>query len=180
MSACFAFGLTAGKPVASLTREALLEQGRSDLWQNLPVLILILIGGFCTNFVWCVFLNLKNRSWHEYLNTPHRRLSMPAIPTPLMANYLLSALAGVTWYMQFFFYGMGQTKMGRFEFSSWTLHMASIILFSTLWGVALKEWAGTSRRTHALVSLGILTLVLSTVVIGYGNWIGSLPAARVK
>jgi L-rhamnose-H+ transport protein len=173
MSACFAFGLAAGKPVASLTRQVLLDHGRSVLWQNLPVLILILIGGFYTNFGWCLFLNLKNRSWHEYLNTRHRRLGTASAPAPFVSNYLLSALAGVTWYLQFFFYSMGQTKMGRFEFSSWTLHMASIILFSTLWGIALKEWAGTSRRTHALVTLGILTLVLSTVVIGYGNWIGS-------
>ena len=51
---------------------------------------------------------------------------------PMVANYLFSALAGTTWYMQFFFYTMGETKMGRFKFSSWKLHMASIIIFSTL------------------------------------------------
>ena len=39
-------------------------------------------------------------------------------------------MAGVTWYLQFFFYSMGQTKMGKYDFSSWTLHMASIIIFA--------------------------------------------------
>ena len=68
---------------------------------------------------------------------------------------------------------MGQTKMGKFDFSSWTLHMASIILFSTLWGIALKEWNGTSLRTKSLVGIGIFVLVLSTVVIGLGNYLGS-------
>ena len=29
--------------------------------------------------------------------------------------------------------------MGRLGFSPWTLHMASIIIFGTVWGVALKE-----------------------------------------
>ena len=64
----------------------------------------------------------------------------------MLANYLFSALAGTTWYMQFFFYTMGETQMGRYKFSSWTLHMASIIIFSTLWGIALKEWKGAGAE----------------------------------
>ena len=88
-----------------------------------------------------------------------------------MKNYVLAALAGVIWYFQFFFYSMGQTKMGKYDFSSWTLHMASIIIFATLWGVALHEWKGTSRRTKSLVALGLFLLVGSTVVVGYGNYL---------
>ena len=92
---------------------------------------------------------------------------------PLARNYLLSAAAGITWYFQFFFYSMGQTRMGRYEFSSWTLHMASIIIFSTLWGVALREWRGTSARTHLLIGAGLAVLIGSTVVVGYGNFLKS-------
>jgi L-rhamnose-H+ transport protein len=73
------------------------------------------------------------------------------------------------WYFQFFFYGMGTTLMGKFGFSSWSLHMASIIIFSTLWGIALREWRGTSRRTHALIAIGLLLLIASMTVVGYGN-----------
>ncbi len=47
--------------------------------------------------------------------------------------------------------------------------MASIIIFSTLWGVALQEWRGSSRKTHLLITLGIAILILSTVIVGYGN-----------
>jgi L-rhamnose-H+ transport protein len=61
--------------------------------------------------------------------------------------------------------------MGAFTFSSWTLHMASIIIFSTLWGLALHEWRGSSRRTMTLVVLGLFVLVASTVVVGYGNYL---------
>ena len=89
----------------------------------------------------------------------------------LVSNYLLAALAGVIWYFQFFFYSMGQTKMGQFEFSSWTLHMASIILFATLWGIVLKEWKGTSFKTKALVTAGILLLIGATIVVGMGNYL---------
>ena len=68
---------------------------------------------------------------------------------------------------------MGETQMGRFKFSSWTLHMASIMIFSTLWGIALREWAGTSRHTRRLVALTLLVLIASTVIIGYGNSLAS-------
>ena len=92
---------------------------------------------------------------------------------PLVRNYLLCALAGVTWYMQFFFYTMGETKMGRYTFSSWTLHMASIVIFSTLWGVGLNAWKGAGRTAIRLLVLGLLILVSSTVIIGYGNYLAS-------
>ena len=67
MSSCFAYGLAAGKPLADLTRARLLQEGRADLWQNLPVLIVVLLGGFTTNVVWCVILNTRNRSAGEYI-----------------------------------------------------------------------------------------------------------------
>ena len=184
MSSCFAYGLAAGKPLAELSKTSLRNHGGSDLWQNLPVLIVVLWGGFTTNFFWCVILNLRNRSGHEYLNrrpVAAKASSSPAEidgPAPLLRNYLFSALAGVTWYLQFFFYSMGQTKMGKYEFSSWTLHMASIIIFSTLWGIVLHEWKGTSRRTHALIAVGLVILIGSTVIVGYGNYLGVPAAAR--
>ena len=80
-------------------------------------------------------------------------------------------MAGVIWYFQFFFYSMGQTKMGKYDFSSWTLHMASIIIFATLWGLVLNEWHGTSTRTKLLVTCGLFLLVGSTVIVGYGNYV---------
>jgi len=96
-----------------------------------------------------------------------------AVRAPMLANYLFSALAGTTWYMQFFFYTMGETQMGRYKFSSWTLHMASIIIFSTLWGIALSEWKGAGGRTRLLVAFSLFVLVSSTVIVGYGNYVGA-------
>ena len=66
---------------------------------------------------------------------------------------------------------MGETQMGRYKFSSWTLHMASIIIFSTLWGIALKEWRGAGGR-KLFVAFSLLVLVSSTVIVGYGNYVG--------
>jgi len=170
LSACMSYGFAAGRPIAQLAAQHLKAKGAPDLWQNLPVLIIVLAGGFTTNFIWCVALNFRNRSGGDYLG--NRSLPVAERP-PLSRNYLLAAFAGILWYLQFFFYSMGETQMGRFGFSSWTLHMASIIIFSTLWGVALKEWRGTSSRTHRLVLAGVFVLIASTCVVGYGNYLGT-------
>jgi L-rhamnose-H+ transport protein len=173
MSACFAYGLAAGKPIAVIAKTQLLLHGRADIWQNLPVLVVVMLGGFTTNFIWCLFLLARHRSATQFAGAA---LPQSGEPTRLAAkvlavNYAMAALAGVTWYFQFFFYSMGQTKMGKYDFSSWTLHMASIMIFATILGVILKEWRGTSQRTKWLVTAGLFFLVLSTIVVGYGNYI---------
>jgi L-rhamnose-H+ transport protein len=187
MSSCFAYGLAAGDPIKQIT----MRHGTDPLWQGLPVLVIVLSGGFTTNFVWCLILHFRNHTGYQYFNAEIREPASPAqeqrsgerggqavavaaetaVRAPMLANYLFCALAGTTWYMQFFFYSMGETQMGRFKFSSWTLHMASIIIFSTLWGIGLKEWNGTSRRTKLRVAMSLLLLVGSTVVVGYGNYL---------
>jgi len=215
MSACFAYGLAAGDPIKEIT----LRHGTAVLWQGLPVLIVVLLGGFTTNFIWCVILNIRNRTGYQYFNSGIRsaipeksaepirenvpvlenvidapseemataavsidttaklRIGAEPVRAPMLPNYLFSALAGTTWYFQFFFYTMGETQMGRFKFSSWTLHMASIIIFSTLWGIALKEWKGAGRKTWLLVALSLFVLIASTVVVGYGNYLGTKSSA---
>ena len=200
MSACFAYGLAAGEPISELT----LRHGTPPLWQGLPVLVVVLLGGFATNFVWTVLLNVRNRTGHEYLASEVRldsydggpqpieetaltgptagvltsastALLRQTVKVPLGRNYLLCALAGVTWYMQFFFYTMGETQMGAYKFSSWTIHMASIIIFSTLWGIGLKEWKGAGRFSIYLLTAGLAVLIGSTLIIGYGNYLATVP-----
>lgn len=160
MSACMAFAFLAGKPIANRA----LESGVPPIWQNTPVLVVILLGGFTTNFLWCTFLHFRNKSAVEYFH-----FTKPGVP----ANYFFSAAAGVIWYLQFFFYGMGTTRMGPYDYSSWSLHMAFIIIFSNLWGIWLREWQGTSPRAKNLIGAGIAVLILSTVIIGVGNHMGA-------
>ncbi|HEY4245909.1 MAG TPA: L-rhamnose/proton symporter RhaT [Lacunisphaera sp.] len=167
MSACFAFGLDAARPLSELSAAA----GTPELWTGLPKLVIVLLGGFTSNAVWCIVLNIRNRTGREYFIAQ----TQLGTTVPRLANFALCAVAGLTWYLQFFFYTMGETQMGKLGFSSWTLHMASIILFSTIWGLALKEWRGTSKRTHRLIVAGLLVLVISTLVIGYGNYLATLP-----
>jgi len=149
--------------------------------------------------VWSLILIIKNRSFAQFGGEPGsnplgtsaetgmtlqdvdlQSLTKRIAAAPLARNYILAALAGVIWYFQFFFYSMGQTKMGKYDFSSWALHMASIIIFATLWGLALKEWRGTSTRTRALVATGLGLLITSTLVIGYGNYLKTKEPAPMK
>jgi L-rhamnose-H+ transport protein len=195
MSSFFAFGLDAGKPIGDLTKTQLLLNHRLDLWQNLPILVVVLWGGFITNFIWSAILIFRNGSASQFTGTPGMNPMRAAATsgdtladfdptdpqyserlsgTTLLLNYVFAAMAGVIWYFQFFFYSMGQTKMGKYDFSSWTLHMASIIIFATLWGIALKEWKGTTMRTKLLVTAGLALLIGSTVIVGFGNYKASL------
>jgi L-rhamnose-H+ transport protein len=167
MSASFAYGLAAAEPIAEIS----LKHGTTAIWTGLPKLCVVLLGGFTTNFIWCALLNIKNKTGRQYFSSTLANTSERA---PMLSNYFFSALAGVTWYMQFFFYTMGETQMGHYKFSSWTIHMASIIIFSSLWGIALREWRGSSRRTHVMLTLGLLMLIGSTVIVGYGNYLATL------
>lgn len=172
MSACFSYGLAASEPIRALT----LSHGTAPLWQGLPALVVVLWGGFTTNVVWCLILSRRNRSFSEYLGVPPEADKEKRIPAA--TNYVLCALAGTVWYFQFFFYTMGETQMGMYRFSSWTLHMASIMIFGSLLGLLLKEWKGASSRTMALLALSIASLVVSTVVVGYGNYLGNPHTAQ--
>lgn len=165
MSACMAFALDAGKPIA----EAAGALGAPELFVNSPVYIIAFTGGFLTNVIWCVFLNMRNKSGGDYLDRA----------APLLLNYVLSAAAGAIWYFQFMFYGMGTTQMGDYDFSSWTLHMSFIIVFSNLWALVLREWKGASRATLRWIAAGLLILIAATLVVGQGNYMKSAEAEEM-
>ena len=165
MSSCFAFGLAAGEPIKALSAAA----GTGPLWTGLPVLCLVMFGGLITNTLWCCYLIAKNGSAGEWVGRPGPAVDADGRRPPLLPNFLLCALGGTLWYFQFFFYTMGESQMGRFGFSSWTLHMASIIIFGTLWGFAFREWKDAAARVKAMVWSGVGLLVFATIIIGYGN-----------
>jgi L-rhamnose-H+ transport protein len=186
MSSCFSYGFQFGDPITKISA----SHGTGPLWVGLPVILVILLGGLTTNFIWCVLLNIKNRTGYQYLASHVREehahhggmgssehapaaAAGGSAPTdlkiPVLGNWFFCALAGTFWYFQFFFYQMGESQMGNYKFSSWTLHMASIIIFSTLWGIFFKEWRGAKALTKFLVVVMLLFLVGSTVIIGWGN-----------
>jgi len=77
-------------------------------------------------------------------------------------------MAGTIWFLQFFFYGMGESKLGNGA-SSWILHMAFIILVANMWGILLKEWKGVSKKTATTITAGIIAILFSVILVGIGN-----------
>ncbi len=154
LSSFFNFGIEAGKPMA----DAAVRAGNNPLFQNNVTYVVLLWGGLTTNFIWCMYLNFKNKTFGDYINTN----------TPIASNILFSGIAGTMWFLQFFFYGMGESKLGNGA-SSWILHMATIILTANFWGFWLKEWKGVSKKTFNVFLAGIVIMLLSIALVGYGN-----------
>ena len=152
------YGINAGRPIAQVA----VDLGAPDAYQNNPVLMIVLVGGFTVNSLWCLVLGIKNRSVRQYV---------AGSGAVLLTNYSLVALAAVLWYGQMFLYGMSRTKMGVYDFASWSIVTAFLITCSTLWGLALKEWKGVSRRTVSLLWSGMLVLIFSAIVTGTGGYL---------
>jgi len=157
LSSFFNFGIEAGKPLA----EAAVAAGYNPLYQNNVTFVVILWGGLTTNLIWTTILSIKNKSYKDFVNTN----------SPIARNIMFSALAGTTWFLQFFFYGMGESKLGNGA-SSWILHMSTIILTANMWGIYRKEWHGVATKTKWTITLGIFIILLAVVLVGIGN---SLP-----
>jgi L-rhamnose-H+ transport protein len=156
MSACFNFGFTAGKPLETIA----LAHGTNPLFQKNPSLIFILLGGFVTNLVYCGYLNIKNKTYTDYISVPG---------SVLLNNLFFTFLAGVLWFLQFHFFGMGSSKLpASMSVFGWSILMALNIAISNIWGIFLNEWKGVKKKTIIVLILGIVILILSTFVVKLG------------
>lgn len=155
MSAAFNFGLTAGMPI----QDTAIEMGTNPLFAKNPVIMFVTLGGFVTNFIYSVFLNIKNKTGKDYFS-----VSRPV----LFNNIIFSAIGGTLWYLQFFFMGMGESKLPVAMIAfSWSILMSMNILFSNVWGIILKEWKGAGKKTMVVLVVGLIILILSTFVIKF-------------
>ena len=147
MSACFALGLEAGKP--------LVVNGVNELFKTLPATLMVTCGGFITNAVYCLFQNAKSKSFKDY-----------GKKSLLTNNLLFCALAGILWYSQFFGLSMGKsflTESSIMMAFSWCILMSLNIIVSNVWGIILKEWKGVSKTTILILISGLVILIISSV-----------------
>jgi len=155
MSACFSFGLEYGKPIGDLAVGD--KFNTNPLFHDNPILIFILLGGFATNLVYCLYLNIKKGTIRDYVS---------AGGGVILNNIFFTFLAGFLWFMQFQFFGMGKSKLPESMIPyAWSILMALNISFSNIWGILLKEWKGTGKRTITVLIAGIVILILSTFIV---------------
>ena len=165
MSAAMNFGLQGGQTIERLARTT--DPVTSVAWKGMPVLVVVLFGGFIVNGLWCLFLNLKNKTTRDY--------ARPG--APIVSNLVFAALAGAIWCSQFICFKTAEPQMGSIAYVGWAVLMASQILFSTILGIFLGEWKGTSGRTRSLLARGLALLVISAFIAGYSGYLAKEPPA---
>lgn len=156
MSASFNYGFEAARPIEA----AALAHGTNPLFLKNPSLIFILLGGFITNLIYCGYLNIKNKTYRDYTTVSGQ---------VLFNNIFFTFLAGLLWFLQFHFYGMGSSQLPpSMVVFGWSILMALNIAISNIWGIFLNEWKGAGRKTMIILVIGILVLILSTFVVNLG------------
>jgi L-rhamnose-H+ transport protein len=147
MSACFSIGLGFGEPLN-------FGDATADIYKTLPATLMVTMGGFLTNAAYCLYQNMRNKSFSDYQQSD------------LWANNLLfCALAGALWYSLFFGLSLGKgflTESPTLMTLSFCILMALNVTFANVWGIILKEWKGCSKKTIVVLVLGILVLVASS------------------
>ena len=166
LSAVYGFALEVAKPVADLA-----EQYGAGHWKGNVGYLFANTGAFVTALTYSLYLARKNRSLGELLKLPRGEET-----AGLGRNYLLAMLTGTLWYGQFFFYNLGHVRMGRYEFTSWAIHMIMLVIFSTLVAITFREWKGCRLRTHAAIALGLAVLIGAVLALTYGNYLGEVAA----
>lgn len=149
MSGCFNVGLEFGKDInfGSLT---------DPMFRTLPATLLVTIGGFFTNAVYCFWQNQRNGTWSDYGKVAVWR-----------NNLFFCLLAGALWYSQFFGLSLGRSFFeagGALDTLSFCILMALNVVFSNVWGILLGEWKGCSRATIVVLVVGIIVLIASSFV----------------
>lgn len=158
MSAGMNFGLQGGIEMSKLA--ATVAPITSPTWTGMPVLVVVLAGGFVVNCMWCLMLNAKNKTFADYTRGD----------APLLANLFFAALAGAIWCSQFICLKTGEPAMGQMAYIGFSVLFAAAILFSTILGIMLGEWKGTSGRTRGLLAVGLLVLLSSTCIAAYSGY----------
>jgi L-rhamnose-H+ transport protein len=166
LSAVFGLSLGAGEPIAELAA----KHGAGQFKGNV-VYIFSCGGAFLTTAIYCGYLHLRHRTAKQYVSLPAGE-DKPS----LRMNFAMAGLTGTLWYGQFFFYGLGHVRMGQYQFTSWAIHMAMLVLFSTLAGLAMREWKGCRPRTRVALATTITVLLIAVGLLTYGNYLGGLPS----
>lgn len=155
LSALYGFSIDQGQPIADVA----VEYGAGNFQSNV-IYIFSNAGAFVTTLIYCVFLHRKEKTFKEFVRKGG---------TPLKLNYMFAMITGMLWYSQFFFYGLGHVRMGDYKFTSWAVHMIMLVLFSTVAGLALREWVHAKGKTIWALVVALMVLVVAVLALTVGN-----------
>jgi L-rhamnose-H+ transport protein len=168
LSAVFRISLDAGRPIAEIAA----AHGAGQFEGNV-VYIFTCGGALLSTAAYCLFLHLRESTLGEYVELAASRQK-----SSLLINYSMAALTGLLWYGQFFFYGLGDVRMGEYSFTSWAILNAMVVLFSAIVGLVMHEWKSCRPRTWAALVTAFILLVGAVWLITYGNYLGLMQTAH--
>jgi L-rhamnose-H+ transport protein len=168
LSAVYGFSLEAGQPIADVAAKY-----GADYWQGNVIYPFSNTGAFITTAIYCIYLGLRHKSMREFVELPASE-EQPSLPI----NFAMAVLTGCLWYGQFFFYNLGHVRMGKFQFSSWAIHMTMLVLISNVVGMILLEWAACRPQTRVRLHVALTVLVGAVALLTYGNYLGEQAAAH--
>jgi L-rhamnose-H+ transport protein len=160
LSAVYGFSIDQGHPIAQVAA----KYGAGHFQGNV-IYIFSNTGAFLTTLFYCLYLHKKQKTFKEYTASHTTKESF------LSLNYLMAIFTGLLWYAQFFFYGLGHVRMGNYKFTSWAIHMIMLVIFSTIAGILMREWAGCSNRTVKMLVVALIVLVGAVLILTYGNYL---------
>ena len=167
LSGVWGISLEMGNPISEIAA----RHGAGHFEGNAKLLVSSL-GCLLTNLTWFTVIAVRNGSISLLFNTNKTGRKVYA------KNMGLSALTGLLWYGQFFFYGLGHVEMGKFRFASWVLHMTMLIFFSYIIGIIMKEWKEVKTKTYFILILALLILTCSFILISYGSYLGEMAGSN--
>jgi L-rhamnose-H+ transport protein len=158
LSAVFNISLEHGQPISDMA-----AQNGAGQFEGNAKYIVSTSGCFMVNLIWFLIAGIRQKTLKEFTAGSGIKFSVR------LKNLAWSVLTGSLWFGQFFFYGLGHVKMGKFQFISWVLHMSMLIFFSYIVGVVMKEWKNVSKKTFRTLMFALTVLIISFVVITYGS-----------
>ncbi|QIM69466.1 L-rhamnose/proton symporter RhaT [Basfia succiniciproducens] len=136
--------------------------GVDPLYVALPSYVVIMGGGAIINLGFCI-IRLITRPELSF------KADMSVVKGLLISNILFSALGGIMWYFQFFFYAWGHANIpANYGFMSWMLHMSFYVLCGGIVGLLLHEWKDTGKKPTRVLCIGCLIIVLAANIVGLG------------
>jgi len=141
------FGLSSGPEMAKLAADA----GAGSWWTGMPVLVVVLWGGFAVNAIYCLIGMMKKQAPVEE-------------KSHLAGMLFFSGVAGIIWALQFAFMKMGEPLCGDMAYIGFAVVMGASVLFSSVLGMFLGEWKGTGAKTRGYLAIGLALLAVSIVL----------------
>ena len=130
------------------------EKGIPDTNASALVWLVVLFGGFITNFGYATYLLVKNKTV-----TLYKKLNLK--------TFLPILVSGVFWFGSFALFGIGSTKMGSLGPSvGWAMLISLSIVVSNIWGIKFGEWKGVKKALNIqLSSLGLI--ILGVILVAF-------------